>query len=94
VVAVSVSKDGRTTSQRKYDPLRREASRYGKIEKVLRDMKAEGVTRIYCQTVAKRVKICDTNQMKAIMRFTKGVRKGDLPGTFFYTDEEIRVDNE
>jgi hypothetical protein len=94
VVAVSVAKDGRTTSQRKYDPIRREASRYGKIEKVLRDMKEEGVTRIFAQTVAKRVKICDTNQMKAILRFTKGVKKGDMPGTFFFTGEEIRVDNE
>jgi hypothetical protein len=87
-----LSKDGRTTSERKYRPIRREASRYGKIEKTLRDMKEEGVTRIYCQTVAKRVEICDTNQIKAILRFTIGVEKGDLPGTFVYTGEEIRVD--
>jgi hypothetical protein len=88
------SKDGRTTSERKYSPIRREASRYGKIEKVLRDMQKEGITCIFCQSVAKRVKICDTNQIKAIMRFTKGVKKGDKPGTFLYTGEEIRVDNE
>lgn len=86
------SKDGRTTSERKYRPIRREASRYGKIEKALNDMRDEGVTVIITQSVAKRVKIIDTNQAKAILRFTKGVEKGEAPGTFVFNGEPIRVD--
>ncbi len=92
---MSVAKDGRTSTERKYSPIRREASRYGKIEKVLRGMQREGVTEINSQVVAYRVKILDTKQVMAILRFTKGVGKvKGKAGKFYFTGEEIRVDNE
>lgn len=96
---MTVSKDGRTTTDRKYRPIRREASRYGKIESALRHFKEKNKPkpdgRVYVdpQAVAKRIKILDTQQVKAILHFTEGVKKDpEVPSLYYFTDEEIRVD--
>jgi len=87
------SNDGRTTTDRKYRPARRETSRYGKLEKVLRDLKKEKCQHITPQTIAYRIKILTTQQVISILRFTNGIGKGEKAGTYVFTGGRIRVDN-
>jgi len=86
------SKCGRTTTKRKYQPIRREVSRYGKLEKILRDMKNEGC-KLNPQVVAHRIKILSTMQVVSMFRFTLGVGRGDTRGTWVFTGDAIRVQN-
>jgi hypothetical protein len=86
------SKDGRTTTDRKYHPIKRSVSRYGKLEKILADMKREG-HKLDPQVVAHRIKIFSTIQVASIFRFTQGVCKGEKKGTWVFTGERIRVQN-
>jgi hypothetical protein len=91
------SKDGRTTSERKYKPIRREASRYGRIEKALSDLKTDmendgGLRPFDAQLVSHRTKTMQTGTVSRIMSFTSGVEKGNVRGTYVFTGEPIRVD--
>jgi len=86
------SKSGRTTTERKYHPIRREVSRYGKLEKILMEMKREGC-KLDPQIVAHRIKILSTMQVASILQFTQGVGHGDKRGTWMFTGEKIRVQN-
>jgi hypothetical protein len=91
-----LSKDGRTTSDRKYRPIRRSVSRYGILEKVLNELKDEcekrGTTKVSSQVVAHRVKIFGTRQVQCILRFTIGIKKEPGRGGYEFTGEPIRVD--
>jgi hypothetical protein len=86
------SKDGRTTTERKYQPIRREVSRYGKLEKILNDMKDKGA-KIDCRVIAWRIKMWNPMQVSKMLRFTNGVAHGDKKGTWVFTGEPIHVDN-
>lgn len=86
------SKDGRTTTERKYHPMRRAVSRYGKLEKILRDMKRKKC-KLDPQVVAHRIKILTTQQVASMLQFTNGVRRGDKRGVWIFTGERIRVQN-
>ena len=86
------SKSGRTTTERKYHPIRREVSRYGKLEKILMEMKREGC-KLDPQIVAHRVKMLSTIQVASIFRFTTGIDKGEKRGEWMFTGEKIRVQN-
>jgi len=86
------SKDGRTTTERKYQPIRREVSRYGKLEKILQEMKRERC-KLDPQVVAHKIKILSTMQVASILQFTQGVEHGDKKGTWVFTGERIRVQN-
>jgi|WetSurMetagenome_2_1015567.scaffolds.fasta_scaffold123860_3 hypothetical protein len=85
------SKDGRTTTERKYQPIRRDLSRYGKLEKVLKEMKHEGC-KLDPQVVAHRIKILSTMQVASILQFTQGV-SCIKKGTWIFTGEHIRIQN-
>jgi hypothetical protein len=86
------SKSGRTTTERKYRPIKRSVSRYGKLEKILLDMKQSGC-KLDPQVVAHRIKIFSTMQVTAILKFTRGVGKGEKKGMWVFTGERIRVEN-
>jgi len=86
------SKDGRTTTERKYQPIRRDVSRYGKLEKILQDMKREG-HKLDPQVVAHRIKILSTMQVASLLQFTQGVERGEKKGVWIFTGDNIRVQN-
>ena len=86
-------KDGRTQAERRFHPVRRDISRYGLVEKALRELKKEGCISFDARSVAGKIKKLETMQVASIMQFTTGVARGERRGSWVFTGEEIRVEN-
>jgi hypothetical protein len=88
-----ICKDGRSQSERRFHPVRRDISRYGLVEKALNELKEEGCVSIYARSVACKTRKLEPMQVASIMQFTRGVARGEKRGCWVFTGEEIRVEN-
>jgi len=86
----------RTHSDAKFRPLRREVSRYGKIEIVLNRLKKDphviGNGNVFMVKNIGRVLDLSSGSVAGILRFTKGV-KNIGRGKYIFNGEEIKVEN-
>ena len=83
----------RTHAEMKYRPVRRDVSRYGKIENALRKLHTDGHTVVTSRQVAFIVKVCRPSSVAAIMKFTDGITRGKKVGDWVFTGEPIIVQN-
>jgi len=85
----------RTNADSKYRPIRREFSRYGKIEKALESLKADPALRdkdFTARIVSQRSGVGNAISAAMILMFTKGVESTGK-GTYKFNEDEIRVEN-
>lgn len=85
-------KDGRSQAERRFHPVRRDISRYGKVERALIELKDAGVESISARVVAKKANM-ETTSVGSMFAFTTGIDKGRKRGTYVFTGEDIRVEN-
>ena len=85
-------KDGRTQAERRFHPVRRDISRYGKVERALLELRDAGVESISARMVAKKANMATTS-VGSMFAFTTGVEKGSKRGTYVFTGEDIMVQN-
>lgn len=85
-------KNGTTRTQRRFHPVRRDTSRYGKVERALQETKDAGISAFDARFIACKSNM-KTMQVAVMLRFTTGVGKGEKKGCWIFTGEDIRVEN-
>jgi len=82
----------RTSTDSKYRPIRRDLSRYGAIEKALRELQNSKTTVFTSADVATITKRMSPTAVAAILKFTDGLSHNVGSRTWEFNGEPIRVD--
>jgi len=82
----------RTSTDKKYRPVRREFSRYGIIEKALHKLQKSETTTFTSADVALITKRMSPTAVAAILKFTNGVSHDVAGRTWGFNGEPVRVD--